>query len=417
MRRKGYWQKAAAAVLAAAMVWNVIPGTVLPPDRALAAEGEASEGTDKWFISGKLLKNVNNAQELKGKWVSRGKGKRAYRLKDGRYVKSSWLKYKDKLYYIGKDGYRKKGWLRYNGHRYYLNDRGVMATGWQKIGRRQHYFNKRGIMVTEKWVKRDGKYYYFGPKGCLKRGWLTLPNGKKYYLDRSGARVTGDYFIKDKGYCFNSRGVFLPGVTPRVNPSKPMIALTFDDGPGAYTDRLLECLEKNNAVATFFLVGYSVDRYADTVKRAYDMGCEIGNHSWNHPQLTAESPAGLASQISMTNQVVRKATGHAPTLLRPPYGAYNPTVAAAAGMPLILWDVDTLDWKTRNVQSTVNSVLTTATDGSIVLMHDIHLPSVQAAEILIPQLKKKGYQLVTVSELAKYKKKPLLNGAAYRFIR
>jgi len=86
-------------------------------------------------------------------------------------------------------------------------------------------------------------------------------------------------------------------------------------------------------------------------------------------------------------------------------------------MPLILWDVDTLDWKTRNVQSTVTSVMTDAKDGSIVLMHDIHLPTVEAVERIIPMLKQKGYQLVTVSELAKYKKEKLADGAAYRAIR
>ena len=147
------------------------------------------------------------------------------------------------------------------------------------------------------------------------------------------------------------------------------------------------------------------------------MGCEIGNHSWNHPQLTQLDGAALAAQIGNTNRMIKSACGHVPSLLRPPYGAYNSTVGAAAGMPLILWDVDTLDWKTRNVQSTVTSVMTDAKDGSIVLMHDIHLPTVEAVERIIPMLKQKGYQLVTVSELAKYKKEKLADGAAYRAIR
>lgn len=273
-------------------------------------------------------------------------------------------------------------------------------------------------MASAEWVKKRGDYYYFGKKGRMKKGWLILGK-KKYYLDEKGARVTGAYFIGEKGYYFNKAGVYRPKVKvkPMIDPKKPMVALTFDDGPGPYTDRLLKCLKENNAKATFFLVGYSVERYKDTVKKAYDMGCEIGNHSWNHPQLTSLDPAALAAQISSTNRVIRSATGHDPTLLRPPYGSYNSTVAAAAGMPLILWEVDTLDWKTRNVQSTIQSVMSNVKDGKIILMHDIHQPTVQAAEQIIPELKKKGYQLVTVSELAKYKKKKLNNGSVYSAIR
>ena len=251
----------------------------------------------------------------------------------------------------------------------------------------------------------------------MKKGWMTLPDGRRYYLDSKGARVTGDYFIKNKGYHFSKGGVYQPEVKVRINPEKPMIALTFDDGPGPYTDRLLKCLKKNHAVATFFLVGSSVGNYKSTVKSAYQMGCEIGSHSWSHPLLTRLDQTALAAQIQNTRRAIHNACGHEPTLLRPPYGAYNSTVASAAGMPLILWDVDTLDWKTRNVQSTIQSVMRDARDGSIVLMHDIHLPTVEAAERIIPMLRQKGYQLVTVSELAKYKKKKLQAGSVYTAVR
>lgn len=316
-----------------------------------------------------------------------------------------------------KKGNKEKGWYRYQGKKYYIAPDGRLAKGWRKIGKSRYYFKKNGVMASEEWRKIKGKYYYFGRQGRMRKGWLTLADGKKYYLNAKGERVTGDHFIKEKGYHFNEKGVYQPKVKVRVNPKKPMVALTFDDGPGPYTERLLKCLKENDAVATFFLVGSSVERYQSTVKKAYQMGCEIGNHSWNHPQLTQLDGAALAAQIGNTNQVIKSACGHEPTLLRPPYGAYNSTVGAAAGMPLILWDVDTLDWKTRNVQSTVTSVMTDAKDGSIVLMHDIHLPTVEAVERIIPMLKQKGYQLVTVSELAKYKKEKLADGAAYRAIR
>ena len=152
------------------------------------------------------------------------------------------------------------------------------------------------------------------------------------------------------------------------------------------------------------------------MKKAYRMGCEIGNHTWSHPQLTSMDSAGVLSQINSTDQAVKKVTGHKTTLLRPPYGAYNSTVTSNAGVPVILWSVDTLDWKTRDVQSTINSVMGSAQDGAIILMHDLHLPTVIAAETIIPRLKKKGYQLVTVSEMAKYKKQRLHSGSVYRSI-
>ena len=316
-----------------------------------------------------------------------------------------------------KEMFTGKGWQTYKGKKYYIASNGKKVTGWRKIGNYKYYFKKNGVMVSGRWVKVKGKYRYFGNHGKMKKGWMTLPDGRRYYLDSKGARVTGDYFIKNKGYHFSKGGVYQPEVKVRINPEKPMIALTFDDGPGPYTDRLLKCLKKNHAVATFFLVGSSVGNYKSTVKSAYQMGCEIGSHSWSHPLLTRLDQTALAAQIQNTRRAIHNACGHEPTLLRPPYGAYNSTVASAAGMPLILWDVDTLDWKTRNVQSTIQSVMRDARDGSIVLMHDIHLPTVEAAERIIPMLRQKGYQLVTVSALAKYKKKKLQAGSVYTAVR
>ena len=123
--------------------------------------------------------------------------------------------------------------------------------------------------------------------------------------------------------------------------------------------------------------------------------------------------SGIRSQIERTNAQIRGITGQDATLLRPPYGAYNSTVAANAGMPLILWSIDTLDWKTRNAQNTIQVVMNEVRDGSIVLMHDIHSPSVDAAEVLIPRLIQAGYQLVTVSELAKHRGTVMRDGGVY----
>ena len=199
----------------------------------------------------------------------------------------------------------------------------------------------------------------------------------------------------------------------KVDNSRPMIALTFDDGPSKYTETILACLEKYDARATFFVQGKTVSRYPETLKHLTNIGCETGNHTWSHIKLTTATSEDVASQISSTNQAVFDITGVYPKLFRPPYGAYNGAVLASANMPAIMWSVDTLDWKTRNTEKTVESVKNSAKDGSIILMHDIHAPTAPAAEQIIPYLLKRGYQLVTVSELLDARKGGAQAGKAY----
>ena len=143
------------------------------------------------------------------------------------------------------------------------------------------------------------------------------------------------------------------------------------------------------------------------------LGCEIGNHSYDHPDLTSLSADDASSQLSRTDQLIENLTGHIATVVRPPYGSFNDTVADIAARPLILWSVDTLDWETQNADSTVQNVLDNAADGQIILMHDIFKESVDAAEIFIPKLIQEGFQFVTVSELAAAKGITLENGVSY----
>lgn len=194
---------------------------------------------------------------------------------------------------------------------------------------------------------------------------------------------------------------------------RPMVAITFDDGPSKYTETILACLEKYDARATFFVQGKSVSGYPETIKHMSNIGCEIGNHTWSHVKLTAATSDEIKSQISGTNNAVHGITGVYPKLFRPPYGAYNNSVLSVANMPAIMWSVDTLDWKTRNTEKTVASVKSSAKDGSIILMHDIHAPTAPAAEQIIPYLLKQGYQLVTVSELLDARKGGAKSGTAY----
>lgn len=209
---------------------------------------------------------------------------------------------------------------------------------------------------------------------------------------------------------YNKVGWYTAG--RKLDTSKPMVALTFDDGPGKHTDRILSILEKYNARATFFVQGKSVSGYAQTVKRAVENGNEIGNHTWSHVRLTGAG-SSISGQISSTNQAVYNAAGVYPKVYRPPYGAYNSSVLNSVAMPAIMWSVDTLDWKTRNASKTLQSVQKDTRDGAIILMHDIHEPTADAVEPVVKWLLMNGYQLVTVSELIAARSGGAVNGHVY----
>lgn len=178
------------------------------------------------------------------------------------------------------------------------------------------------------------------------------------------------------------------------------VALTFDDGPKAeLTDRLLNILAKHNAKATFYILGRSIAGNEEILKRQVAEGHELGNHSWTHDNLTEISLEQLQYEIHHTQEVIKSITGLTPKTLRAPYGAYNEQVARVANMPLVNWNVDSNDWSYRNVRHNVNTVISQASSGSIILMHDIHHESVDSVEEIIVKLKQKGYQFVTVSEL------------------
>lgn len=194
-------------------------------------------------------------------------------------------------------------------------------------------------------------------------------------------------------------------VSRYVDPSKPMVAITYDDGPGLKAERkILKCLEKYGAVATFFYIGNRIDLDEESVKKAYEIGCEIGNHSWDHSDLTGLSKKQIRSQVKRTDKAIKKVIGVSPALIRPPYGSYNDSVLEAVDKPAILWTVDTQDWSSRDAKKVFNVIKKTKKlDGKIILMHSIYGSTAKATEKIIPYLQKKGYQLVTVSELIRYK--------------
>lgn len=203
-----------------------------------------------------------------------------------------------------------------------------------------------------------------------------------------------------------------------IDPTKPMVALTFDDGPARdTTSRLLDALELYGAHATFYVVGYNIPGNEDIIKRASEIGCEIGNHSTGHQKLVDLDDAGVIGAIQPIVDQVKALTNQKLVTCRPPYGAIDERVQNIVAAPIILWSVDTLDWKTKNAQQTVTNIQQNVSDGDIILMHDIHEATVDAAIQIIPWLQAQGYQLVTVSELAFYKHGGLTLGPRYGAIR
>lgn len=177
------------------------------------------------------------------------------------------------------------------------------------------------------------------------------------------------------------------------------IALSFDDGPGPGTATVLDTLKQYNAKGTFMVVGSRVGTYSSLVRREAAEGHDIGNHTWDHADLTSLSAADAASEVDRTSQAVVNVTGKRPFMVRPPYGSYNKTLLSDIGLPFILWDVDPDDWKDRNADIVYQRVMSAAKPGAIVLSHDIYTTTAAAYQRIIPDLIQQGYTLVTVSDL------------------
>jgi len=184
--------------------------------------------------------------------------------------------------------------------------------------------------------------------------------------------------------------------------SKRVVALTFDDGPSSFTPQIAALLTKDKAPATFFCIGKEAAKDPQEIARLKAAGFEVENHTWDHPQLTHLTLPAILAEITRTNQVIGPAK-----YLRPPYGAFNPTVSEAAaslGMKLVLWDVDTLDWKYRNVGSILRYLKAEVRPGSIILMHDgggNRSQTVAALPQVVAWLWSQGYTLVSVDQLVK----------------
>ena len=202
----------------------------------------------------------------------------------------------------------------------------------------------------------------------------------------------------------------------RIRSTATKIAVTFDDGPAPYTERILDVLEQYNSRATFFVVGSRIRAYPEIVTRAFESGHEVANHSWSHPSFPRVNDARIRSELQRTCDAIRELLGFSPPFFRPPYGATNDRVVSIAGemgYAVIKWTLDPKDWRYRNADTIYNSVMSRVEGGSVILLHDIHPTTADATELLIPSLIEMGFELVTVTELLTYLYGELTPGRIY----
>lgn len=331
----------------------------------------------------------------------------------------------------------KEGLQKENGKYVYYNSNGEkLCDELTTIDGRKYYFDEDGNAVTNELVELDGYIYYFGKTGkaykdivktvdgnryyfnskchAVKSKFITV-KGKTMYFDKNYHAITGKKSIKNYMCYFNDKGI----LQRKIDKNQKMVCVTYDDGPSIYTPKILDILEKYNAKATFFVVGNRIDTYKKHTKRAAKMGCEIGNHTWTHGTLykSSTAPSEVTSELGKCNDKIYEVTGKKCVLYRPCGGGVTDTIRNNCGLPMILWSIDTLDWKSKNSQSVQNEVYGHVKDGDIILMHDLYSSTAAASEYIIPYLVDQGFQLVTVSEMADCKGVNLKNGTVYNNMR
>lgn len=178
------------------------------------------------------------------------------------------------------------------------------------------------------------------------------------------------------------------------------IALTFDDGPDpTHTLQLLEGLAKREVKATFFITGENAEAYPDLVKRMYEEGHLIGNHTYSHLQLTKKNREIFKEELIKTNEIIKEITGEEVVFVRPPYGSWDKSFEEELNMFPVLWTIDPLDWCSNDVACVINKVVPKVKENSIILMHDEYASTVTAALQIVDELQKQGYEFVTVDEI------------------
>lgn len=260
------------------------------------------------------------------------------------------------------------------------------------------------------WV--DNKYY-FDENGQMAKGWHKI-DGKEYFFNKqTGAKLVGLHKIgtgKSALVCtFSKDGVLVR----KLKASKKSICLTFDDGPSAYTAKVVNTLAKYDAKATFFMVGNRCKLYKSACKKVANTGNQIGSHTYSHAWLNGLDAKGIQRQMKKGKKAIKNNSGTAAAICRTPGGQNSKLIRNNVNMPIIAWSVDTRDWEHHNAQKTLSAVKKGAKDGAIVLMHDLHKTTADAVPSVCKYLKKQGYQMVTIEEMALLKGVKLKAGQVY----
>lgn len=211
----------------------------------------------------------------------------------------------------------------------------------------------------------------------------------------------------------------IPDGTTRLNLGKShigekAIALTFDDGPGGYTEMLLDGLSENNAKATFFVIGSRAEKNPDIVMRAADEGHLIGNHTYSHPRLTFKSPAEAKDDVDKCSEVIKSIIGTKPFFLRVPYGDVTAYQLKYLNTFFVNWSDNTFDWDEKSEDVIYERIMKKAEDGAIILLHDTNEATVKAVLKAIPELQAEGYEFVRVDDLLTRNGNKLAKGIQYR---
>lgn len=236
--------------------------------------------------------------------------------------------------------------------------------------------------------------------------WLAKEHALILYLEKSNLTEDGEGPIEIKIPLDEKNTNEIKTVKrdhPLLKPGEKYVALTFDDGPNPdVTPRVLKVLKEHQAKATFFMLGSQVEKHPSLAGQVANAGHEIGNHTDHHMNLTKLGESKIQKEFQSSTQKIQDATGETPTLIRPPYGAINSEVEEVAsrnGSSLILWSVDSLDWKSKNVDAINQVVNKEVVSGSIILLHDVHPTTADALPRLLTTLEEEGYHFLTVSQL------------------
>ena len=293
-------------------------------------------------------------------------------------------------------GIMQTGWVDYEGSKLYFNEEtGEEAFGLTAIGGLQYYFDtETGLMKTGDMEINGDKYSFDTTTGAGLDGFFTTDGVKRAYIGGKmlvGVRAYADNHL----YYFGDDGA----VTREIDGNKPMVSLTYDDGPSVYTDSIIDTFEQYGAKCTFFIVGDRISWNEDQARREAELGYEQGNHTYSHNRLTDLDADGMQEKLKGTDDELIRICGEPSTCLRPPEGKWNDTLKTVCNCPIILWSVDSRDWDSKNADKICDRVIGKVQDGDIVLMHDLYKSTAEATKRIVPALIEDGFQLVTVEEM------------------